>query len=108
MQPYNDKVLEHYENPRNVGSFDATDLCVGTALVGAVLFATLALGEPGTTEVFGRLLQEGPSALANLPAARQAALQSGIASAFRLAFLAIAAFAALGGALAWTIPTRRL
>jgi EmrB/QacA subfamily drug resistance transporter len=81
---------------------------VGTALVGAVLFATLALGEPGTTEVFGRLLQEGPSALANLPAARQAALQSGIASAFRLAFLAIAAFAALGGALAWTIPTRRL
>lgn len=35
MQSYNDKVLEHYENPRNVGSFDATDLCVGTALVGA-------------------------------------------------------------------------
>jgi hypothetical protein len=81
---------------------------VGTALVGAVLFATLALGEAGTTEVFGRLLQEGPSALASLPAARHAALQAGIANAFRHAFLAIAAFAALGGALAWTIPTRRL
>jgi nitrogen fixation NifU-like protein len=35
MQLYNDKVLDHYENPRNVGSFDAADSCVGTALVGA-------------------------------------------------------------------------
>src|SRR3954469_15912472 len=33
--PYSDKVLEHYNNPRNVGSFDATDPTVGTGLVGA-------------------------------------------------------------------------
>jgi len=33
--PYSDKVLDHYSNPRNVGSFDATDPTVGTGLVGA-------------------------------------------------------------------------
>jgi len=33
--PYSDKVLDHYSNPRNVGSFDAADPNVGTGLVGA-------------------------------------------------------------------------
>ena len=33
--PYSDKVLDHYSNPRNVGSFDAADPSVGTGLVGA-------------------------------------------------------------------------
>ena len=32
---YSDKVLDHYENPRNVGSFDKNDLNVGTGMVGA-------------------------------------------------------------------------
>src|SRR5207237_6775889 len=32
---YGDKVLEHYENPRNVGSMDKSDPNVGTGLVGA-------------------------------------------------------------------------
>ncbi len=32
---YSDKVLDHYENPRNVGSFDKDDLSVGTGMVGA-------------------------------------------------------------------------
>jgi nitrogen fixation NifU-like protein len=32
---YSEKVIEHYENPRNVGSFDAADPEVGTGLVGA-------------------------------------------------------------------------
>jgi len=32
---YSDKVLDHYENPRNVGSFDNDDLSVGTGMVGA-------------------------------------------------------------------------
>jgi nitrogen fixation protein NifU and related proteins len=32
---YSEKVLEHYENPRNVGSFDKNDPHVGTGLVGA-------------------------------------------------------------------------
>lgn len=32
---YSDKVLDHYENPRNVGSFDKGDRQVGTGMVGA-------------------------------------------------------------------------
>ena len=32
---YSDKVIEHYENPRNVGSFDKGDETVGTGMVGA-------------------------------------------------------------------------
>jgi nitrogen fixation NifU-like protein len=32
---YSDKVLDHYENPRNVGSFDKGDMQVGTGMVGA-------------------------------------------------------------------------
>jgi len=32
---YSDKVIEHYENPRNVGTLDKNDEAVGTGLVGA-------------------------------------------------------------------------
>jgi nitrogen fixation NifU-like protein len=32
---YSDKVLDHYENPRNVGKMDADDDSVGTGMVGA-------------------------------------------------------------------------
>jgi len=32
---YSEKVLDHYENPRNVGSFDKADTSVGTGMVGA-------------------------------------------------------------------------
>lgn len=32
---YSDKVLDHYENPRNVGKMDDNDVNVGTGMVGA-------------------------------------------------------------------------
>ncbi|HEY5898326.1 MAG TPA: Fe-S cluster assembly scaffold IscU [Burkholderiales bacterium] len=32
---YSDKVIDHYENPRNVGSFEKGDAAVGTGMVGA-------------------------------------------------------------------------
>jgi nitrogen fixation NifU-like protein len=32
---YSDKVIDHYEHPRNVGSFDKSDSTVGTGMVGA-------------------------------------------------------------------------
>jgi nitrogen fixation NifU-like protein len=32
---YSSKVIDHYENPRNVGAFDKSDTTIGTGLVGA-------------------------------------------------------------------------
>ncbi len=32
---YSDKVIDHYENPRNVGNFDDDDASIGTGMVGA-------------------------------------------------------------------------
>ena len=32
---YSDKVMDHYENPRNVGKMDSDDESVGTGMVGA-------------------------------------------------------------------------
>ena len=81
---------------------------VGTALVGTVLFAALALRDPEAAQLFGALLQRGPDSLASVPTARQPIIQAEIAAAFRAAFLTIAAFAATGMALAWSIPARRL
>jgi len=52
---YSEKVLEHYENPRNVGSFDKNDPSVGTGLVGApacgdVMKLQLKISEAGIIE----------------------------------------------------------
>ena len=35
---YSDKVIDHYENPRNVGKLDEADESVGTGMVGAPAF----------------------------------------------------------------------
>jgi nitrogen fixation NifU-like protein len=35
IMAYSDKVIDHYENPRNVGTLDKEDVSVGTGLVGA-------------------------------------------------------------------------
>src|SRR6185295_5405683 len=52
---YSEKVLEHYENPRNVGSMDAADPNVGTGLVGApacgdVMKLQIKVNEQGVIE----------------------------------------------------------
>ena len=52
---YSDKVLDHYENPRNVGSFDKQDPKVGTGMVGApacgdVMKLQIKVGENGKIE----------------------------------------------------------
>jgi nitrogen fixation NifU-like protein len=49
---YSDKVIDHYENPRNVGSFDKNDPEVGTGMVGApacgdVMKLQIKVGEDG-------------------------------------------------------------
>lgn len=52
---YDEKVLDHVENPRNVGSLDSQDPAVGTGLVGApacgdVMRLQLRIGEDGIIE----------------------------------------------------------
>lgn len=49
---YSEKVVDHYENPRNVGSFDKGDESVGTGMVGApacgdVMKLQIKVGEDG-------------------------------------------------------------
>ncbi len=52
---YSDKVLDHYDNPRNVGKLDADDSSVGTGMVGApacgdVMRLQIKVGEDGIIE----------------------------------------------------------
>ena len=52
---YSDKVIDHYENPRNVGSFDKADDQVGTGMVGApacgdVMKLQIKVNEAGVIE----------------------------------------------------------
>ena len=52
---YSDKVLDHYENPRNVGSLDKADKHVGTGMVGApacgdVMKLQIKVGDNGIIE----------------------------------------------------------
>ncbi|WP_151445892.1 Fe-S cluster assembly scaffold IscU [Lacisediminimonas profundi] len=52
---YSDKVLDHYENPRNVGSFQKDDETVGTGMVGApacgdVMKLQIKVGADGVIE----------------------------------------------------------
>ena len=52
---YSDKVIDHYENPRNVGSFEKGDQSVGTGMVGApacgdVMKLQIKVGKNGIIE----------------------------------------------------------
>jgi nitrogen fixation NifU-like protein len=52
---YSDKVIDHYENPRNVGSYDKSDMTVGTGMVGApacgdVMKLQIKVNEQGVIE----------------------------------------------------------
>lgn len=52
---YSDKVLDHYENPRNVGTLDNNDPSVGTGMVGApacgdVMRLQIKVNEEGVIE----------------------------------------------------------
>lgn len=101
--------------PANLGAASASvqfsrsiGAALGTALVGAVLFASLTLQDPGAAGVFAAIVERGPAAMAALAPERQPAITGMIADAFRAAFLAIACFSATGALLAWSLPVRRL
>ena len=52
---YSDKVIDHFDNPRNVGSFDKDEKGIGTGIVGApacgdVMKLQLKINDDGTIE----------------------------------------------------------
>lgn len=78
----------------------------GTALVGTVLFAYLAMANPEAARVFAVMVEHGPAPA--LDAAQRLAIHGDIVDAFRAAFLLIAGFTAVGVVLALTNPMRRI
>ncbi len=80
----------------------------GTALVTAVLFAVLSMKNPEAARLFAAMTEHGAHVPSNLPPAELADVQTVIADAFRIAFLSIAAFTAVGFLLALSIPVRRI
>ncbi len=101
--------------PKNLGAASASvqfsrsiGAALGTALVGAVLFAWLAATDPATAGLFAEIVERGPSVLDHVDPARRAVAAAEIGSAFRAAFLCIAAFSGIGLLLAWSLPVRRI
>jgi predicted MFS family arabinose efflux permease len=81
---------------------------IGTALVGAVLFAVLASQDKQTAHMFAGIVQLGPKALAGLSAPQRAAVTGEIGEAFRWAFFTIGCFTTSGMLFAWWLPVRRI
>jgi MFS family permease len=82
---------------------------LSTALLGALLFGSLATGDPRVAELFAEVVRDGAAALLpRLDQAERAALRDGLASAFRAAFLGAAALTAFGALAAWRVPLRRV
>lgn len=107
--------LQLLAGPKQLGAASASvqfsrsiGAAAGTALVSAVLFATLAAMDGEVAALFGRIVQEGTNALAGLSSARAAEAQQEIQEAFRAAFLTVAALSAAASLLAWSIPLRRI
>jgi len=55
---YSDKVIDHYENPRNVGSFDKADTDVGTGMVTYGCGSAIASSSLVTEWVKGKTLDQ--------------------------------------------------
>ena len=86
----------------------AVGASIGTALVGAVLFAVLAGQDPHTASMFASIVGQGPRALEALPAAQRLLVTAEIADAFRFAFLTIGCFTTAAMLFAWWLPVRRI
>ena len=81
---------------------------LGTALVGAVLFGSLAAFDTNTASLFAHMVEEGPKALDGLSPERIAVVQSQVANAFRAAFTVISIFPMVASYTAWRMPVRRI
>jgi EmrB/QacA subfamily drug resistance transporter len=81
---------------------------IGTAIVGSVLFVSLAATDKDAAVLFGTILERGPDVLAAIDIARRSVIELEISSAFRAAFLTVALFTTGALVLAWTNPARRI
>ncbi len=77
---------------------------IGATVTNGLLFMALAAQDPAFVPVFAALFEA--EKISNVPLVPGSA--SAIGTAFRVAFLAIAGFTAIGATIAWSIPKRRL
>jgi hypothetical protein len=80
----------------------------GTATVATILFSYIAATDSQAATLFASMIDQGPEAIAGLPAARQTIVEAEIGEAFRAAFVTIAAFTGFGAYLACRVPQRRV
>ena len=106
--------VQHLAGPRMLGAAAGSvqltrslGSALGVSVVGMVLFATLASKDSHAATVFADMVEQGKSAMDQLPAASQAGMQSQIVLGFRAAFFTISTFSASISLLAWTMPLRR-
>jgi EmrB/QacA subfamily drug resistance transporter len=78
----------------------------GTALVATVLFAVLTIRNPDAARVFAIMVEHGQTPA--LDAAQRSAIRADIVDAFRAGFMLMAVFTAVGCALAFTNPMRKI
>lgn len=101
--------------PKNLGAASASvqftrsiGAALGTASIGAVLFAVLAAQDPAIAALFADIVERGPAVLDTVSPELHATLSAYIVGAFRAAFLTIAGFSVIAAVLAWSLPARRL
>jgi EmrB/QacA subfamily drug resistance transporter len=106
--------VQHLAGPRMLGAAAGSvqltrslGSALGVSIVGVVLFATLASSDSHAATVFADMVEQGKSAMNQLPAVAREAMQLQIVSAFRAAFFTISIFSASISLLAWTMPLRR-
>ena len=80
----------------------------GTALVSMLLFASVGAISPEASAHFAALVEHGPSVLDGMAPMARAAVMGALEQTFGLVFLLIAGYVALGEALSWSIPLKRL
>ena len=81
---------------------------LGTAIVGAVLFAAVAATGVEVAGPLEAVLQGSETALAGIDAATEAGIREAVSTGFRSVFLTIFVFSIIGSALSWTIPRRMI
>jgi predicted MFS family arabinose efflux permease len=80
----------------------------GTTLVATSLFAVLTVKAPEASPYFAQLIELGPVVLEHASPAMRVTVPLVLGVTFRIAFLLIAGYMAMGAILAWLVPMRRV